>query len=53
MFESWAVNAFVISNILTILLVIITYFIYSAILRLPHFLSALWPIWEPASFKQP
>jgi hypothetical protein len=30
MFESWTVNAFIISNILTILLVLITYFIYAA-----------------------
>jgi len=29
MYESWTVNAFIIANILTVLLVIITYFIYA------------------------
>jgi hypothetical protein len=30
MFESWTVNAFIISNILTIILVVVTFLIYKA-----------------------
>ncbi len=30
MYDSWTVNAFIISNILTVVFVIVTYFVYSA-----------------------